>query len=223
MDLKKMNKALKPICKAKQELNNPISRLQIDRKNPGQVPQWRWTKANGKLTRGNGKGINQYRYQKQVLIPKLIPFAQQCSPEFLIMEDNAPAHIHHANAVVINLSKVLRLLQCPNSPDLNMIKPAWFYLKRQTTKQGAPQSRKEAEKAQLKVQRELPQQKIREWIQQIIHHIQEVIRYKGGNEYKEGWPNWMKSREVNCIVKIVGEVVVKDEDKDFESVNSALW
>ena len=63
-DLKKMNKAIKPICKAKWELNNPISRLRINWKNPSRIPQQRWTKANSKLTRGNGKGINQYRYQK---------------------------------------------------------------------------------------------------------------------------------------------------------------
>jgi len=33
----------------------------------------------------------------------------------------------------------------------------------------------------------------------------------------------MKSCKVNCIVKIVGEVVIEDEDEDFESVDSALW
>ena len=137
-DLKKINKAIKPICKAKQELNNPMSRLRINRKNPGRIPQQRQTKANGKLTRGNRKGINQYQYQKQVLLPKLIPFAQRYSPEFLVIENKAPAHVYRANAVVISVSKVLRLLQCPNSPDLNRIEPLQFYLKRQTIRKGAP-------------------------------------------------------------------------------------
>ncbi|KGO74291.1 hypothetical protein PITC_039800 [Penicillium italicum] len=40
-----------------------------------------------------------------------------------------------------------RLLWPRNSPDLNMIEPAWFWLKRYTTKKGAPKSRNEAIKA----------------------------------------------------------------------------
>jgi len=36
-DLKEMNEAMEPICKAEWELNNPMSRLRIDRKNPGCV------------------------------------------------------------------------------------------------------------------------------------------------------------------------------------------
>jgi siroheme synthase len=33
---------------------------------------------------------------------------------------------------------------------------------------------------------DLPQKKIQEWIEAIPHHVKEVIRLKGGNEYKEG-------------------------------------
>jgi len=53
-----------------------------------------------------------------------------------------------------------------------------------------------------------------------MHHIQEVIRYKGGNEYKEGRLSWMKSREVNRIVEIVPEA--GGEGEDSESEDSAL-
>ena len=80
------------------------------------------------------------------------------------MEDNALVYVYCANAVVMSVSEVLRLLWCLNSPDLNMIEPLWFYLKRQTIKKGAPQSRREAEKAWLEAWEELPQEKIREWI-----------------------------------------------------------
>jgi len=71
------------------------------------------------------------------------------------MEDNTPAYIYCTNVVIMSLLKVVYLLWCLNSPDLNMIEPLWFYLKRQTTKKGAPQSRSEAEKAWLKAWREL--------------------------------------------------------------------
>jgi len=37
-DLKEMNEAMEPICKAEWELNNPIFRLRINRKNPGRIP-----------------------------------------------------------------------------------------------------------------------------------------------------------------------------------------
>ena len=218
-DLKKMNEELEPLCQAEWEITNPMSRLRLDRRNPGRIPKWKWTKANGKLTRGNGKGIDWYRYQKQVLFPKLIPFARRCGADFQVQEDNAPAHIHRANATLMNVMEVLRLLWCPNSPDLNMIEPTWFYLKRQTTKNGAPQSRQAAEKAWRKAWRELPQSKIRQWVERIMHHIKEVIRCEGGNEYKEGRPNWMKSRVVTRMV----ETLEEEEGFGSESTDLDLW
>ena len=217
-DLKEMNKELEPFCHAEWEITKPMSRLRLDRRNPGRVPEWKWTKANGKLTRGKGKGIDWYRYQKQVLLPKLIPFAKRCGADFQVQEDNAPAHAHRANVTLMNMMDVIRLFWCPNSPDLNMIEPTWFYLKRQTTKYGAPQSRKAAEQAWKKAWRELPQSKIRQWVERIMHHIKEVIRCEGGNEYKEGRPSWMKSRVVTRMVE-----VLEDEDFGSESTASDLW
>jgi hypothetical protein len=47
----------------------------------------------------NGRGgINWYRYQKKILIKKLLPFARECQkdrPGTQVMEDNAPAHKSH--------------------------------------------------------------------------------------------------------------------------------
>jgi hypothetical protein len=51
------------------------------------------------------------------------------------------------NEYLFDLCGVKRLLWCSNSPDINVIKPSWPWLKRVTTKKGAPKSRKEAEKA----------------------------------------------------------------------------
>jgi hypothetical protein len=34
----------------------------------------------------------------------------------------------------------------------------------------------------------MPQARIQRWIERIPFHIQEVIRLKGGNDYKEGVP-----------------------------------
>lgn len=80
----------------------------------------------------------------------------------------------------------MQLLWPGNSPDLNAIEPTWFQMKKETTKDSETTSQKKLKKAWLKCQRELPQEKIREWIKRIPIYIQEVRRLKGGNEYKEG-------------------------------------
>ena len=46
-----------------------------------------------------------------------------------------------------------------NSPDLNAIEPTWAYLKRETTKKGAPIARSVAEKAWTKAWKDLKQAK----------------------------------------------------------------
>ena len=72
------------------------------------------------------------------------------------------------------------MIWCGNSPDLNAIEPAWPYLKRQTTKKGAPTSRTVAEERWKQAWKDLPQAKIQAWIEAIPHHIQCVIDCKGG-------------------------------------------
>lgn len=69
-----------------------------------------------------------------------------------------------------------------------MIEPCWPHLKRQTTKKGAPKSKKEAERVWKEAWDNLEQATIQSWIERIPFHIQEVIRLEGGNEYKEGRP-----------------------------------
>ena len=63
------------------ELTTGMKRLGL-RNKPGRVPQWRWVKETGKLARESSRGgIDWWRYQTQVLIPKLIPFAKECQKE----------------------------------------------------------------------------------------------------------------------------------------------
>ena len=78
------------------------------------------------------------------------------------------------------------MVWCGNSPDLNAIEPAWPWLKRHTTKKGAPQSRAEAVRRWTTTWDELPQKQIQQWIERIPYHISRIIELKGGNEYKEG-------------------------------------
>jgi hypothetical protein len=74
----------------------------------------------------------------------LIPFAKECQkehPKTMVQEDNAPPHSHYIQKMVYNIHQVQQLIWCPNSPDLNAIEPCWFWMKRHTTKKGAPKNR----------------------------------------------------------------------------------
>jgi hypothetical protein len=186
--LTKLNKEIEPIMQEQWELNTGIQRLVL-RNLPRRKPEWKWNAKNGKLTRGKGKGIDWYRYQVSILQPKLLPFAKECMknrPHTVVQEDKAPAHDHHIQNQIYSQWGVERLLWPGNSPDLNMIEPSWAYLKRATTRKGGLRSRAEAEKAWATAWKELPQERIQQWIKRIMRHIQEVIRLEGGNEYREG-------------------------------------
>src|SRR5437588_874331 len=81
-------------------------------------------------------------------------------------------------AAVYDAAGVSRLLWMGNSPDLNAIEPTWAYLKRETTKKGAPIARSVAEKAWTKAWKDLKQWRIQRWIRRIMYHVKEIIRCK---------------------------------------------
>ena len=96
-----------------------------------------------KLSRGKRGSIDWQAYREKILLPKLFPFAKECAKAragTLVQEDKAPAHSHYIQQRIYDLHGIKRLLQVPNSPDLNLIEPAQFYLKRETTKKGALKS-----------------------------------------------------------------------------------
>ena len=106
-------------------------------------------------------------------------------PGTVVQEDKAPSHAHHYQEVVYNLAEVKRLLWCENSPDLNPIEPCWPWIKRSTTKKGAPESRAEGIRRWEATWKELPQEKIQAWIERIPWHIEQIIQLGGGNEHKQ--------------------------------------
>jgi hypothetical protein len=128
-------------------------------------------------------------------------------PDTIIQEDNAPAHIHHIQEEIYNLHKVQRLLWPGNSPDLNMIEPNWYWMKKRTTSRGAPSNRPALKTAWITAWKDLPLSQIQDWIERIPRHIEEVIHLEGGNEYIEGytgkyersWKNkWLKGTLSRC-------------------------
>jgi hypothetical protein len=112
-------------ARIKWELETAMRRLNI-RRNPGRRKlTWRFTAAHRAMTRtGKSGGIDAIRYRREVLLPKLIPFAKKCGLDFIVQEDKAPAHASHfQQTLVYDIHHVTRLLWPGNSPDLNIIKP----------------------------------------------------------------------------------------------------
>ena len=187
-DLKEWNKALEEEFRLEWEAVTAVQRLGL-RTRPGKKPTWRWNAKSGKLIRKGKGGIDWYRYQQHILLPRLIPFAKECQkqrPDTLVQEDNAPAHAHWFQSRIYAAHKVKRLLWPGNSPDLNAIECAWRWMKLHTTKKGRHRVRAEAIQAWKRSWAELPQAAIRGWVERIYGHVQEIIRLNGGNEYKEG-------------------------------------
>lgn len=73
-----INKILEPLKHHEWTVDSKMKALRMDRVQPGKKPTWRWSHKTGKIIRSSKKGgIDWWRYQKEVLQPKLIPFAQR--------------------------------------------------------------------------------------------------------------------------------------------------
>jgi hypothetical protein len=57
-----------------------------------------------------GSSVDWYRYQKEILMAKLISYAQRCGPDAIFQEDLAPSHAHHAQQAIFDAAGVARLL-----------------------------------------------------------------------------------------------------------------
>ena len=119
------------------ELENARKQRQVERnggvkkKNP---QTWRGKKFKiHKMTRGEGRGINAWRYVKHVARPVLWPECQKQllrNPGFIRMEDNAPCHNAYYTTREREKEGIAKVDWPPNSPDFNPIEHIWTLLKR---------------------------------------------------------------------------------------------
>ena len=91
-------------------------------------------------------GIDWYIYRQRILSPLLYPFSHQATEDFpdrniIIMEDNAPAHIHHYHNIPRERMGFRKLVWPANSPDLNPIETIWTELKDKLRDQIGPRMR----------------------------------------------------------------------------------
>jgi hypothetical protein len=98
-----------------------------------------------------------------ILQGKLLPWVKKIKlklkRELVVQEDGAPSHSHQYQQCVFDSFEIIRILWLENSPDLNAIKPYWFYIKRITTKKGVF-SKKDIEARWIQCWEELPQEQI---------------------------------------------------------------
>ena len=92
----------------------------------------------------------------------------------------------------------MKMIWLSNSPNLNTIEPTWFYMKKETIKRGSTSNRMKLRVRWEKYWENLSQKKIQEQIEVIPHHVKEVIRLEGGNEYKEGRKKGQEKVGVYC-------------------------
>jgi hypothetical protein len=78
-ELAQLNEELQAAAKAEWEISTGLQRINLRRNPGGQRPQWRWNHTTGKLARkSQAGGIDFWHYYKEIMVVKLIPFAQKC-------------------------------------------------------------------------------------------------------------------------------------------------
>lgn len=131
-------------------------------------------------------GVNAIRCRREVLIPKLVPFAKSLGPTLWFRKTEFLLLFPIFSRVLYNVHRVLRLLWPCNSLYLNMIEPCWMGMKMETTKRGTPSIRKEVENSWKKCWKDMSQEWIQRQILRVIRHILMIILLEGDNKYKDG-------------------------------------
>ena len=76
--LAELNEVLEPYVKADWEAKQKTLRASRKGRRRRERAVWKWNKSHGKIVWDGRGGIDLYRYQKYILLPKLIPFAKNC-------------------------------------------------------------------------------------------------------------------------------------------------
>jgi hypothetical protein len=104
-ELEKLNSSLKNALHTEWELSTRVRRMNLQRRPPGKKPQWRFTKANGKLVReGKAGGNDWYRYRHSFSFFSLI-LTNIAIGSLFSSQSSFPSHKNAKKIVLILLFK----------------------------------------------------------------------------------------------------------------------
>jgi len=151
---------------------------------------WRGKKYKiKKLKRGDSKGIDSWRYVTCLARPLLWPTCRVrklVNPNFLLMEDNAPAHDSDFTNYEREKVGIDKVNWPPNSPDLNPIEHLWNIMKsRIQTRRGVERVTSAGEmKLVLKQEWEnITIEDINREVSKLPNILTQCISQKGGNKF----------------------------------------
>ena len=151
---------------------------------------WRGKKYKiKKLKRGDSKGIDSWRYVTDLARPLLWPTCRArklVRPDFLLMEDNAPAHDSDFTNYERTKEGINKVDWPPNSPDLNPIEHLWNIMKsRIQTRRGVERVPTTGEmKLILKQEWErITIEEINREVSKLPSILAQCISQKGGNKF----------------------------------------
>ena len=151
---------------------------------------WRGKKYKiKKLKRGDSKGIDSWWYVTDLARPLLWPTCHArklVRPDFLLMEDNAPAHDSDFTNYERTKEAINKVDWPPNSPDLNPIEHLWNIMKsRIQTRRGVERVTTAGEmKLILKQEWEkITIEEINREVSKLPSILAQCISQKGGNKF----------------------------------------
>lgn len=140
-----------------------------------------------KRNKGLKGGIDWYRYETFAASPRLIPFKHDVIARYghcYLVQDGAGAHTAWQLRSLFDIEGLTVLPWPGNSPDLNQIEPAWYYLKQQVSKRRFVPTNKQATKEAYEQEWEsFDRGKMAKYCGQIIEKMDRVLRAKGDNNF----------------------------------------
>lgn len=140
-----------------------------------------------KICKKGVKGIDWYRYRKEILRPHLYPFYQKVNSlrdGAVIMEDGAGPHSHHFLEEERDSAGVKQEEWPSSSPDLNAIEIVWDHMKDSIAARRPKITKIKALRSVLMEEWEsVPQEKIDALIESMPARIAACIKDHGGNNF----------------------------------------
>lgn len=127
------------------------------------------------------ESLTALKYLNEVLVPVVLPLAQEIGDNFVYIDDNARAHrAPEVNSFFAD-NFVARISWPPQSPDLDLIEHVWNYLKRQIRARRVDSSNiQEFQETIVEEWNKIPDEVIRNVIESIPSRVEAIIRTNGG-------------------------------------------